>query len=460
MLLLPEEVGWLKTSDTGRLVFEWLTKTPATGDELVVRTAEHYGLPKERVEKGVLLLLEGLVGLGMVEGQGTQDFAPGPLPTLDELGLQQVWLHLTKACNFDCSYCYVDGVGHNREHMPLELAQQLVTEAEALGVFELVVSGGEPFLHPRLEEFLTFARDIGSFRIKVLTNGSLPDKLTDCILASVDDIQVSVDGTRAEIHDELRGRGSFEKIVRLFERLEGRNGLRCGISFTPHPSNADAIPSLGRLAQVLGADYIHLNRPKPAPRWSPRDGNWWGDDGFARALKEYDSLLEKSFRDVELAQGFEGRKEVRIDVTFDPGSDLFIRLKRPRCAAGILTLCVDPGGDTFPCSALCRTDLVIGNAFTEGLEAVATAARQWALDSFDVDDDPWCRACHFRYFCGGGCRATAPETGARDGACTILMERFHAVLGAVMPRPPRLGGGREDPETEMGHLTFREGCSR
>ncbi len=460
VLLLPEGVSWLKTSDTGRLVYDWLAEQPATGEELVSRVAEHYGLPVPRVREGVLALLEGLVGLGVVEGVGTERFRPGEAPSIDGLSLQQLWLHLTKACNLDCEYCYVHGVGGPEGHMPLDQVKRLVEEAETLGVFEIVFSGGEPFLHPDLEEILRFARETGSFRIKLLTNGSLPDRLTDGILTSVDDIQVSVDGAQAETHDALRGSGSFERIVRLFQQIDGRSGITCGISFTPHPSNIEEIPALGRLAQILGAHYIHLNRPKPAPKMPGDGGSWWGRDGFARALEQYDRLLEKTYRDSELAHGFEGRREVRIGVTFDPGSDLFLRVKRPRCAAGILTLCVDPDGSAYPCSALCRKELCMGNVFSDGLEEVSKLSRRWAESSFDVNTDSECRKCEYRYFCGGGCRATAPHAEGRDGACPVLRARFRTVLASVIPKPPKLSEKTGKTPGGSPFSEMREGCNR
>ncbi len=78
----------------------------------------------------------------------------------------------TPGCNYDCFYC------HNREilsHPPL-LSMDTVTAflVRRQGILEgVVVSGGEPTLHPELADFFRLLRDMG-YQTKLDTNGSAP----------------------------------------------------------------------------------------------------------------------------------------------------------------------------------------------------------------------------------------------------------------------------------------------
>jgi MoaA/NifB/PqqE/SkfB family radical SAM enzyme len=140
-------------------------------------------------------------------------------------------------------------------------------EASSIGVQEIVISGGEPTLHPKLKDILEEARKLGDWKVKLLTNGylaGLPDgeALIRKISKYVDDIQVSLDGIDEETHDSIRGAGSYKNACKTINILSDANKAKVGISFTPLPENVQGIPKLFNLAMQLKANYIHLNRPK------------------------------------------------------------------------------------------------------------------------------------------------------------------------------------------------------
>lgn len=94
----------------------------------------------------------------------------------------------TGGCNFRCPFC------HNA---PLVLPEQIrpdTDEEQVLnflkkrqGVLEgVAVTGGEPLLNRDIELFLRKLRDMG-YRIKLDTNGSFPDKLTELVNAGLVD---------------------------------------------------------------------------------------------------------------------------------------------------------------------------------------------------------------------------------------------------------------------------------
>lgn len=83
----------------------------------------------------------------------------------------------TDGCNFRCPFC------HNSD-LVFSASEQKISDDEILsflkkrqGVLDGVcVTGGEPLLHPNIENFLVKVKDLG-FSIKIDTNGSFPERL-------------------------------------------------------------------------------------------------------------------------------------------------------------------------------------------------------------------------------------------------------------------------------------------
>lgn len=79
---------------------------------------------------------------------------------------EAVRLNITRKCNLSCPYCYMDLSG---EFMSLDEFDHIL---DAHHPSRLSLSGGEPFLHPRLFEMMKAAVGSGVRRINVVTNGT------------------------------------------------------------------------------------------------------------------------------------------------------------------------------------------------------------------------------------------------------------------------------------------------
>jgi MoaA/NifB/PqqE/SkfB family radical SAM enzyme len=143
-------------------------------------------------------------------------------------------------CNLSCRGCY-SGLYHKDEVLPYGEMDRILREAEDLGIYFAVISGGEPYLlvdqlfrlfraHPRMF-FLTY------------TNGTLLDPAVCRELARLGNVApaISVEGFEAET-EERRGPGVFAKVVRAMEGLR-REGVFFGFSATATSRNLDTISS-------------------------------------------------------------------------------------------------------------------------------------------------------------------------------------------------------------------------
>ena len=86
--------------------------------------------------------------------------------------------NLGKRCNYDCSYCGSDIHDRTSEHMPWEVytstVDKLVDTAKSVGkITRVSLTGGEPFVHPRIIDMLKYAKERGINRFSVTTNGSV-----------------------------------------------------------------------------------------------------------------------------------------------------------------------------------------------------------------------------------------------------------------------------------------------
>src|SRR5512135_3068743 len=103
--------------------------------------------------------------------------------------------YVTTQCNFNCAYCEYFGARRNpqaEEQLDLERAVR-VLKVIRTGVDSLILTGGEPLLHPDIDELITRARREVKFRhLTLLTNASLlPDH--EAILPLLDRLVISLD---------------------------------------------------------------------------------------------------------------------------------------------------------------------------------------------------------------------------------------------------------------------------
>ncbi|HEX3820367.1 MAG TPA: radical SAM protein [Candidatus Sulfotelmatobacter sp.] len=126
----------------------------------------------------------------------------------------RLWLYTNFDCNLHCDYCCVrSSPTAPRRELGLARVQRIAHEAAGLGVKEIFVTGGEPFL----------LEDIGGILLAcaaaapttVLTNGMLfTGRRAEALLALPRDrvvLQISLDSATPELHDLHRGSGTWAR---------------------------------------------------------------------------------------------------------------------------------------------------------------------------------------------------------------------------------------------------------
>jgi len=155
-------------------------------------------------------------------------------PDADRPVGSRLWLYTNFDCNLRCDYCCVrSSPKAPRRALGLQRVRRIASEAAGLGVAEIFVTGGEPFLLADIGDIITACA--ATAPTTVLTNGMLlvgrrlqtlrglpRDRLT---------LQISLDSPTPERHDQHRGAGTWAKAWKGIERARAE-GFRVRLAAT------------------------------------------------------------------------------------------------------------------------------------------------------------------------------------------------------------------------------------
>lgn len=350
-------------------------------------------------------------------------------------------LEITSRCNAACRYCYYLN-NHDVDYtdMPTESWLGFFVELARCKVMNVTLAGGEPLIR---EDFLSLVDGIvaNHMRFAVLTNGSL---MTPQIAAHLkatgrcDQIQVSLDGSTAEIHETLRGKGSFEPALSAIKLLQDA-GLPVTVRVTIHPGNIDDLASVTHLllddlqlpyfstnaASSLGSSAKYSSESLLAPLERLK---------AMRLLAELDTAypgrLEASAGPLADWHMFHAMEEGRKTGQAIPGRGRLVG-----CGCIFDRLAVRADGAFIPCVML--PQMVLGRLGENSLAEVWSQSTQlrdirsrWfvPLSSFQE-----CQNCPWLESCTGNCAGTAYSlTGEVNRPCPqTCLKRFHAEILAL-----------------------------
>jgi SynChlorMet cassette radical SAM/SPASM protein ScmE len=134
-------------------------------------------------------------------------------------------------------------------------------ELGSLGVMNVTLAGGEPFIREDLPVLLeSIVRN--RMRFSFLSNGALIDDEIAAFIARTrrcEYVQVSVDGSSAEAHDSCRGKGSFDGAIRGIRTLQ-RHRVDVAVRVTIHRNNVNDLENIARLLlEELGLPNFGTN---------------------------------------------------------------------------------------------------------------------------------------------------------------------------------------------------------
>ena len=185
--------------------------------------------------------------------------------------LNQLYFYLTEGCNLRCRHCWIapkyQSGGNSYPALDLNLFKSIIEQAKPLGLTGVKLTGGEPLLHPHINEILEYIQT-EDLRLIVETNGvlctaELAEKMTACKDPFV---SVSLDGADSGTHEWVRGvEGCFDEAIDGLRNLVSA-GLRPQVIMTIMHHNKEQMEQVVRVAENLGAGSVKFNILQPTAR--------------------------------------------------------------------------------------------------------------------------------------------------------------------------------------------------
>jgi len=357
---------------------------------------------------------------------------PGRSKAIAPYKLDELWIYSTLACNLRCKHCLVSAGTSLKKELTTEEIKQIVDEAVKLGVKRFYITGGEPFIKDGIFELITYITKKKNRDLIVLTNATLfDDKKIEALKKVMNPkllLQVSLEGPNAEIHDKLRGKGSFDAAVAGIKRLVGI-GIVPIISTAISKYNEKEIGRTSRFLSKLGIQEHNI-------LWMHAKGR--GADNVNELLVPSENIaqtmrkLKKTYKEQEVILDNIESLKVRVRAKRGRKNDL--------CNNCYEKICVNSDGHVYPCASLNGDPhFDAGSVRKKALKDIWLDSKIMARGRANsVHKKPGCRDCYLEFFCGGGCTshsyyASEVATGkgsvtAGDPYCSTYMALFEDII--------------------------------
>lgn len=149
---------------------------------------------------------------------------------------------LTSACTARCAYCHNEGQAKDNTHLSLPDIQHVLDTLAAGNrrISEIILTGGEPTLHPQLAEIARLSKASGAL-VSINTHGAHPG-LLERALPWVDELKLHIDSFNPQRQQHSMGL-SIDKVLQSIERGRQHPGVRIVVN---HP-----LQSLAEASEML-----------------------------------------------------------------------------------------------------------------------------------------------------------------------------------------------------------------
>jgi len=317
--------------------------------------------------------------------------------------LKELKLEVTQRCPLNCLHCSSEARPTADQEMTRDAAKRLISEATAIGVEELVLSGGEALVHPNVEDLVTAASGIPSVGIYTtghIARGQPMPSARWAALArlGVGKVVFSLNGATRESHERVtRVSGSFDVTTRSI-RSAVDAGLAVECHFVPLRHNYGELPRLAELAVKLGIRRLSLLR--------------FVLHGRGRVMASRSALSPADH--AKLCAIVDGLGDEGVGVRLGSPYNILLRNRDVWCKAAVTCMTVGPNGNAYPCDAFKRIEPTqIGledrchDALTSGLRDVWERSSYFEAVRTQLRGGPGqdCRKCGYVTLCKSGCLA-------------------------------------------------------
>ncbi len=326
-----------------------------------------------------------------------------------------VW-ELTLACDQPCTHCGSRAGDARANELTTEEALRVVGELAASRAEEVVLIGGEAYLHAGFLEIVRALKAAGVRPVMTTGGRGITAELARAMAqAGLAAASVSVDGLE-KTHDLMRAaRGSFASATRALALLRAE-GVAVAANTNVNRLNEADLEGLYEHLRAQGIASWQVQLTTPLGRAADRPDLVLQPFDLLRVVPRIAALKARAFVDGILLMpgnnlGYFGPEEAQLRSTKKGGDDHF-----RGCQAGRYVMGIESDGAVKGCPSLQTSHYVGGNLRERPLAAI-WGAPEVGFARARTRDDLWgyCRTCVFADACLGGCTFTAHAFFGRPG---------------------------------------------
>jgi radical SAM protein with 4Fe4S-binding SPASM domain len=313
-----------------------------------------------------------------VEKKGFYEDATVKEPPIEPI----LHVDITNKCNLTCVHCFQDAGKPRENELSTSEWLKVIEDFSNLYKTNITISGGEPLCHPGIFEILEKSKNSGLY-VTLFTNGTLinDEQIVEKFEKYVDKIQISLDGATEKENDEIRGKGSFEKIIYAFQLLQ-KTKIHLNMAVSLMPQNLSGFTAnVERMINRIGLG-VDIRISPIMKEGRAQNSHMFSDKNIAKF--EVRKMLEELFRK-RLKTIQKEEKNVRIN----------------NCGYAE-SVVVSSIGDVYPCNVY-ESRVKIGNIRTGNFSDMVKEIDK-LRQRVSVENIAQCSVCDLKMLCFGGCR--------------------------------------------------------
>ena len=313
--------------------------------------------------------------------------------------LYRAQIELTSNCNWRCRHCYIEN--YSRKGIEKNKLFNVLQELKEMGVFELIITGGEVFYRQDAMEIIEFARKLG-FKVIVFSNISMLDdkKIYKLKELNVSMVSCTIFSLDSKIHDYItQVPGSLEKCLNNLHLLKV-SGIDVEVKTIVTNININDV--------ALVEEYCSVNKFQ-----FRIDYEIFTKTNGDKAPLDY-RLSEKDF----LRHGAKLDNIRKFSITSHEDEEY--ACEQIRCY-----IFIDANGDVYPCE---KFRYKVGNIYNQSISEIWNNPDLSRIHNIKWKELSSCISCKYSEYCqrcpGSAYMEMHDEYGIYEGACERARNRF------------------------------------